>query len=536
MRDVRDWCISRQQWWGHQIPAWYDGNGNVYVGQNEEAVRADANLDTEVRLTQDPDVLETWFSSALWTFATLGWPDKTPELNLYHPTNVLVTGHDIIFFWVARMIMMTLHFTGEVPFKQVYVHGLIRDAKGEKMSKTKGNGIDPLDIIDGISLDDLVTKRTQNLTQPRMAEAITIATQKEYPNGIRNYGSDALRFTFCAYASPGRNINFDLSRVEGYHYFCNKLWNVSRFVLMNVDSITELRGSEQSLADRWIVSRMRQLIVDAHEAVGSYRFDLFANAVYEFIWHEYCDWYVELTKSVFFDANADQTEVSAASTTLVTVLEILLRVAHPIMPYITETLWREIAPLAGLTAKTLMLQPFPQKEDAGLDEEADTAIEWLKEVVTAVRNIRGERGIKPSQDVVLMLQGGTSHDRQLSKATEKLMRRLAKLRGEIVWLNDDDSVPACSVQLVHRLKVIVPFTDLGEAKTELQRLSVEIRKLQTTLEKIAAKLDNPNFVEKAPASVVAKEQIRLDELSNQVDTLLQQRVALEDIIDDNATK
>ena len=536
MRDVRDWCISRQQWWGHQIPAWYDENGDVYVGHNEEAVRADANLDTEVRLTQDPDVLETWFSSALWTFATLGWPDKTPELNRYHPTDVLVTGHDIIFFWVARMIMMTLHFTGEVPFKQVYVHGLIRDAKGEKMSKTKGNGIDPLDVIDGISLDDLIAKRTQNLTQPRMAEAITLATQKEYPNGIRNYGSDALRFTFCAYASPGRNINFDLSRVEGYHYFCNKLWNVSRFVLMNVDSITELRGSEQSLADRWIVSRTRQLIVDAHEAVGSYRFDLLANAVYEFIWHEYCDWYVELTKSVFFDANADQTEVRAASTTLVTVLEILLRVAHPIMPYITETLWREIAPLAGLTAKTLMLQPFPQKEDAGLDEEADTAIEWLKEVVTAVRNIRGERGIKPSQDVVLMLQGGTSHDRQLSKATEKLMRRLAKLQGEIEWLNDEDPVPASSVQLVHRLKVIVPFTDLDEAKTELQRLSVEIRKLQTTLEKIATKLANPNFVEKAPASVVAKEQTRLDELSDQVDTLLQQRVALEDIIDDNATR
>ena len=536
MRDVRDWCISRQQWWGHQIPAWYDGNGNVYVGQSEEAIRSDADLDADIPLTQDPDVLETWFSSALWTFATLGWPDKTPELDQYHPTSVLVTGHDIIFFWVARMIMMTLHFTGEIPFKQVYVHGLIRDAKGEKMSKTKGNGIDPLDVIDGISLDDLVAKRTQNLTQPRMAEAITLATQKEYPNGIRNYGSDALRFTFCAYASPGRNINFDLNRVEGYHNFCNKLWNASRFVMMNAQSVTELPISEQSLADRWIVSRMRQLIIDTHEAVDSYRFDLFANAVYEFIWHEYCDWYVELTKSVFFDAKADQTEVTAASTTLVNVLEMLLRVAHPIMPYITETLWREIAPLAGIDAKTIMLRPFPQKADADLDEEADTAIEWLKDVVTAVRNIRGERGVKPSQSVVLMLQGGTTRDKQLSITTEKLLQRQAKLSGDIVWLKDDDPVPAGSVQLVHRLKVIVPFTDLDEAKAEQQRLSLEIQKLQTTLGKIATKLDNPNFVEKAPANVVAKEKTRLNELSAQVDTLLEQRVALENIIDDNSTR
>ena len=536
MRDVRDWCISRQQWWGHQIPAWYDGNGNVYVGQSEEAIRSDADLDADIPLTQDPDVLETWFSSALWTFATLGWPDKTPELDQYHPTSVLVTGHDIIFFWVARMIMMTLHFTGEIPFKQVYVHGLIRDAKGEKMSKTKGNGIDPLDVIDGISLDDLIAKRTQNLTQPRMAEAITLATQKEYPNGIRNYGSDALRFTFCAYASPGRNINFDLNRVEGYHNFCNKLWNASRFVMMNAQSVTELPISEQSLADRWIVSRMRQLIIDTHEAVDSYRFDLFANAVYEFIWHEYCDWYVELTKSVFFDAKADQTEVTAASTTLVNVLEMLLRVAHPIMPYVTETLWREIAPLAGIDAKTIMLRPFPQKADADLDEEADTAIEWLKDVVTAVRNIRGERGVKPSQSVVLMLQGGTTQDKQLSITTEKLLQRQAKLSGDIVWLKDDDPVPAGSVQLVHRLKVIVPFTDLDEAKAEQQRLSLEIQKLQTTLGKIATKLDNPNFVEKAPANVVAKEKTRLDELSAQVDTLLEQRVALENIIDDNSTR
>tara|TARA_B100000953_G_scaffold111365_1_gene91667 strand:- start:5233 stop:6150 length:918 start_codon:yes stop_codon:yes gene_type:complete len=305
---------------------------------------------------------------------------------------------------------------------------------------------------------------------------------------------------------------------------------------MNVDSITELRGSEQSLADRWIVSRTRQLIVDAHEAVGSYRFDLLANAVYEFIWHEYCDWYVELTKSVFFDAKADQTEVTAASTTLVNVLEMLLRVAHPIMPYITETLWREIAPLAGIDAKTIMLRPFPQKADADLDEEADTAIEWLKDVVTAVRNIRGERGVKPSQSVVLMLQGGTTQDKQLSITTEKLLQRQAKLSGDIVWLKDDDPVPAGSVQLVHRLKVIVPFTDLDEAKAEQQRLSLEIQKLQTTLGKIATKLDNPNFVEKAPANVVAKEKTRLDELSAQVDTLLEQRVALENIIDDNSTR
>ncbi len=533
MRDVRDWCISRQQWWGHQIPAWYDENGNVYVGSSEESIRSDSDLDADIPLTQDPDVLETWFSSALWTFATLGWPDKTPELDQYHPTSVLVTGHDIIFFWVARMIMMTLHFTGEIPFKQVYVHGLIRDAKGEKMSKTKGNGIDPLDVIGGISLDDLVAKRTQNLTQPRMAEAITLATQKEYPNGIRNYGTDALRFTFCAYASPGRNINFDLNRVEGYHNFCNKLWNASRFVLMNVQSTTDVQLAERSLVDRWIVSRMHQLIIDTHDAVDSYRFDLFANAVYAFIWHEYCDWYVELTKSIFFDADADPTEINATSKTLVNVLEMLLRVAHPIMPYITETLWREIAPLAGIEADTIMLQPFPREGNAELDEEADTAIEWLKDVVTAVRNIRGERGVKPSQNVVLMLQGGTTRDKQLSVTTEKLLQRQAKLRGEIIWLKENDPLPAGSVQLVHRLKVIVPFTDPDEAKAEQKRLSLEIQKLQTTLSKIATKLENPNFVEKAPADIVAKERTRHDELSNQVETLLEQRGALEDILDNN---
>ena len=535
MENIEDWCISRQLWWGHRIPAWYDNQNRVYVGHSENDVRFKYNLDANVVLHQDEDVLDTWFSSALWPFSTLGWPEKTVEFETFYPTSVLVTGFDIIFFWVARMIMMTLHFRGEVPFKEVYVHGLIRDAKGEKMSKTKGNGIDPLDVIDGISLDDLIAKRTQNLTQPRMAEAITKATQKEYPNGIRNYGSDALRFTFCAYASPGRNINFDLSRVEGYHYFCNKLWNASRFVLMNVNSIGESRGDNQSLADRWIVSRMRQLIIDAHEAVSSYRFDLYANVVYEFIWHEFCDWYVELTKSVFFDPAAESREVEAASSTLITVLEMLLRVAHPIMPYITDTLWREIAPLAGITAKTLMLQPFPQMQDAGLDEEADIAINWLKEVITAVRNIRGERGVKPSQEVVLMLQGGTPRDKQLSKTTAKLLQRQAKLRDEIVWLDPDDPVPASSVQLVHHLKVIVPFTDPDESKAEQQRLASEINKKQKTLDKLDSKLGNPNFIEKAPADVVAKEQARLDELSSQIETLRQQQFALDKIIGDTTT-
>ena len=429
MRDVRDWCISRQQWWGHRIPAWHDAEGNIYVGRDEADARRKAGIGSDVPLTQDEDVLETWFSSALWTFGTLGWPEQTPELERFHPTDVLVTGFDIIFFWVARMIMMTLKFTGEIPFRKVYFHGMVRDAEGIKMSKTKGNGLDPLDLVDGIGLEELVAKRTENLTQPKMARDITAKTRRDFPDGIPSYGADALRFTYCAMASQGRDLAFDLKRIEGYRNFCNKLWNATKFVLLRAEGTAEgtERGAEgvaagapveRGLADRWIASKAVDLIERAHRAMATYRFDLYANAVYEFVWHEYCDWYVELTKPVLLGEGVAPARVNAARRTLLEVLEMLLRVAHPVIPFITETLWRRIAPQMGNDAATIMTQPFPLPEDFASDPEAEADIDWLKEMVLAVRNIRGEMNIKPGAQIPLLLQGGGDADRERLGNTE----------------------------------------------------------------------------------------------------------------------
>jgi len=537
MRDIQDWCISRQQWWGHRIPAWYDETGAVHVGRTETEARHRAGLDADAPLTRDDDVLDTWFSSALWTFGTLGWPERTPELATYHPTDVLVTGYDIIFFWVARMIMMTLKFTGEVPFRQVFIHGMVRDAEGAKMSKTRGNGLDPLDLIDGISTEGLVAKRTANMTQPRMAEEIAARTRREYPKGIQPYGTDALRFTFCAMASQGRDLAFDLKRIEGYRNFCNKLWNATRFVLGHVDADDDPTGTATpSLADRWIRSRTRGVAATAHGSLANYRFDLYANAVYEFAWHEYCDWYVEFTKPVLFDAAQSPAEARAARRTLLAVLDFVLRIAHPIVPFITETLWRRIAPFNGSSGETIMHQPFPTAEDHPDDPDAEAAIEWLKSVVVAVRNIRGELDVAPARAVGLLLQGGTERDRLWFAETVTLLERLAKV-DSTRWLDDDEEPPPVSVQVVGSgsedggarapLKVMVPMAGLIDEVAERARLTRAIDKLHKDLGRVDAKLANGNFVAKAPPAVVEKERGKAVDLRSQIEALAAQMNKLE---------
>ena len=532
MREIEDWCISRQQWWGHRIPAWYDEAGNIHVGRDAAEARSRAGLGDDAPLRQDGDVLDTWFSSALWTFGTLGWPERTPELATYHPTDVLVTGYDIIFFWVARMVMMTLKFTGEVPFRKVHIHGMVRDAEGVKMSKTRGNGLDPMDIIDGITTDGLVAKRTANMTQPRMALAIEARTRREYPNGIPAYGTDALRFAFCAMASQGRDLAFDLKRIEGYRNFCNKLWNATRFVLGHVDDPGELAGPARAgPADRWIRSRTRQLVDTAHRSIANYRFDLYANAVYEFAWHEYCDWYVELTKPVLFEAAGRPEEARAAKQTLLDVLDVLLRAAHPIVPFITETLWLRIAPLLGSKDDTIMHRSFPEADDQPMDAHAQSTIEWLKAVVTAVRNVRGELNVSPGRTIDLLLQGGGEEDRRRCGECESLLRRLARVEA-VRWLDDNVEPPRVSVQIVGggntdgstspALKVMVPMAGLIDVDAERARLAKAIDAGEKDLRRTEAKLANENFIAKAPPAVVAKERNKHERLRGELGALKDQ--------------
>ena len=516
MRNIEDWCISRQQWWGHRIPAWYDAEGNAYVGRTEAEARTKAGLDSAVALRRDDDVLDTWFSSALWTFGTLGWPARTPALEEFHPTDVLVTGYDIIFFWVARMIMMTLKFTGEVPFRTVHIHGMVRDADGVKMSKTKGNGLDPLDVVDGISLEGLIAKRTANMTQPQMAAEIEARTRREYPHGIQAYGTDALRFAFCAMASRGRDLAFDLKRIEGYRNFCNKLWNAAKFVLMHAGDPASGAPSASELghADRWIRSLTGKLVATTERGLAAYRFDLYANALYEFAWHEYCDWYVELTKPVLFDESASAVQLRATRHTLRTILDTLLRIAHPIIPFITETLAKQVAPGAG----TIMRQPFPTADDFAEDPEAEAAIDWLKNVVAGVRNIRGEMNVSPAQQIELLLQGGEPQDRERLDQTESLLRRLAKV-DSLRWLDDAETPPPVSVQVVGNLKVMVPMAGLIDVDAETRRVTKEIDKLTKELKRVDGKLGNDGFLSKAPAAVVAKERDKGKALRNQLEVL-----------------
>jgi valyl-tRNA synthetase len=524
MRDLQDWCISRQLWWGHRIPAWYDEDGNVYVGRDEDEVRREHNLGDRP-LNQDEDVLDTWFSSALWTFSTLGWPEQTDELKTFHPTDVLVTGFDIIFFWVARMIMMTLKFTGQVPFKQVYVHGLVRDAEGQKMSKSKGNVLDPLDLIDGIDLDTLVEKRTRGLMQPQKEKQIAKRTRKEFPDGINAYGTDALRFTFLSLASTGRDIKWDMGRIEGYRNFCNKIWNAARYVLMNTenqDCGLDADSGEVtlSLADRWIVSALQRAETEVTEALDQFRFDVASHAAYEFIWNEYCDWYLELSKPVLYGDEYSEAEKRGTRRTLVRVLEAILRLAHPFMPFITEEIWQKVAPLAGKTPAaegadaTIMRQPFPVSDGARLDPQAESDIEWIKAVITVIRNIRGEMRIPPGKALDVYLHNGKDIDRERLAANHNFMCRLAKLE-RITWLNAEDSAPASATGLVGDMEILVPMAGLIDKDAEIERLGKEIEKLRKEVARGESKLRNPNFVDKAPDEVVAKEREKLDDHRSQ---------------------
>ncbi|MBV6418578.1 MAG: Valine--tRNA ligase [Steroidobacteraceae bacterium] len=511
MRNIKDWCVSRQLWWGHRIPAWYDAAGRVYVGRDEADARRRHNLAPDLPLTRDPDVLDTWFSSALWPFSTLGWPARTPELAKFYPTSVLVTGFDIIFFWVARMVMFGLKFMdGRPPFRDVYIHGLIRDGEGQKMSKSKGNVIDPLDIVDGIDLESLVAKRTTGLMQPHLAPAIEKTTRRQFPQGIEPYGTDALRFTFAALATQSRDISFDLGRVAGYRNFCNKLWNAARFALLMVESTGDTGAADASdfpIADRWIRSRLGRTLEAVDAAFAEYRFDYAATALYEFTWYEFCDWYLELAKPVL-QGEAGAAAQRTARRTLLETLEILLRALHPLMPFITEEIWQRIAPLAGRAGATVMLAPWPARADLPVDEAAEAEAAWIQRVILVLRQVRGEMNIAPSRRIPVLASHGSAGD------TERLARHglyLTRLAGleRIDVLAAGAHPPAAATALAGDLQLHVPMAGLIDAGAEIERLGKLIAKNENELKKARGKLANENFVRNAPPDVVAQERERI---------------------------
>ncbi|MUK47649.1 valine--tRNA ligase [Aliivibrio fischeri] len=522
MCDIQDWCISRQLWWGHRIPAWYDNDGNVYVGRTEEEVRANNNLAPVIVLRQDDDVLDTWFSSALWTFGTQGWPEQTEDLKTFHPSDVLVTGFDIIFFWVARMIMMTMHFNkdengkAQVPFKTVYVTGLIRDENGDKMSKSKGNVLDPIDMIDGIDLESLVEKRCGNMMQPQLAKKIEKNTRKTFENGIEPYGTDALRFTLAAMASTGRDINWDMKRLEGYRNFCNKLWNASRYVLMNTEehdcgmslSAEERANMEFSLADKWIESQFELAAKEFNAHLDNYRLDMAANTLYEFIWNQFCDWYLELTKPVLWKGTEAQQQ--ATRYTLITVLEKTLRLAHPVLPYITESIWQSVKPLVdGVEGETIMTQALPQFNEDNFNADVVADLEWVKAFITSIRNLRAEYDIAPSKGLEVMIKVADEKDAARIEANKVVLSSLAKL-DEIKVLANGEETPACATSLVGKSELMIPMAGLIDKDAELARLAGEVKKTQGEIKRIEGKLGNEGFVAKAPEAVIAKEREKLE--------------------------
>ncbi|MEQ9876848.1 valine--tRNA ligase [Pectobacterium aroidearum] len=532
MRDIQDWCISRQLWWGHRIPAWYDANGNVYVGRTEAEVRSENNLADDVVLNQDEDVLDTWFSSGLWTFSTLGWPEQTPDLKAFHPSSVMVSGFDIIFFWIARMIMLTMHFIKDedgkpqVPFHTVYMTGLIRDEEGQKMSKSKGNVIDPLDMVDGISLEALLEKRTGNMMQPQLAEKIRKRTEKQFPNGIEPHGTDALRFTLAALASTGRDINWDMKRLEGYRNFCNKLWNASRFVLMNTEDQDCGFGAGEkvlSLADRWILAEFNRTVKAYREALDGYRFDIAAGILYEFTWNQFCDWYLELTKPVM--NGGSEAELRGTRHTLVTVLEALLRLAHPIIPFITETIWLRVKALKGISADTIMLQPFPEFDAAQEDTLALNDLEWIKQAIIAVRNIRAEMNIAPGKPLEVLLRDATAEAQRRVEENRSFIQTLARLES-ITLLPAGDKGPVSVTKLIDGAELLIPMAGLIDKAAELDRLAKEVAKLEAEIERIASKLSNEGFVARAPEAVVAKEREKMDGYAVAKTKLLEQQAVI----------
>jgi len=538
MRNIKDWCISRQLWWGHRIPAWYDPEGRWFVGRDEQEVRRAHGIDAAVALRQDDDVLDTWFSSALWPFSTQGWPADTAALRTYYPTAVLVTGFDIIFFWVARMIMMGLKFTGEVPFREVYMHGLIRDHDGQKMSKSKGNVIDPLDIVDGISLADLLTKRTTGLMQPQMKPAIEKATRKQFPEGIPAFGTDALRLSFAAMATQSRDLKFDMARVEGNRTFCNKLWNAARYALMNVEGQDlGADGAVLSLADRWIGSRLEAALLRVAKGFAEYRLDGVASALYDFTWHDYCDWYIELSKAVLFADEATEAEKRGTRRTLIHTLEVLLRALHPLAPFITEEIWQRVGPLTGARGSSIMLCDYPCGADpvgAGPDGVlantlAEPEMRWVMGFVEGVRQIRGEMDIAPSRKLDVLLQNCGPVDSDYATRNLRYLSRLAGINAPRI-LEAGETAPIAAVALLGHLEILVPMAGLIEPRAELERLAKRLRKTETDLNKLQAKLGNAEFARNAPAEVVSKDRARIGELQTELAQLQAQQARVEALL------
>ncbi len=527
MYNIQDWCISRQLWWGHRIPAWYDAEGNVYVGHDETAVRDRHGIGDDVELTQDTDVLDTWFSSALWPFSTLGWPEKSAALEEFYPGNVLVTGFDIIFFWVARMIMMGLKFMGDVPFHEVYIHGLIRDQDGQKMSKSKGNVLDPLDLIDGIDLEALVAKRTAGMMQDHLAPQIEKATRKHFPNGIDAYGCDALRMTFSSLATTGRDIRFDVGRIEGYKNFCNKLWNAARYVLMNTESLND-GEIELSAADRWIRARLDRATRDMHRHIATYRLDLAAQAIYEFTWHEFCDWYLELSKPVLQSDKASPEQQRGTRRTLIDTLEAILRLLHPLMPFITEELWAPVAERAGIEGDTIMLRPYPEPDDAAADDDAVADIEWVSQFILGIRQIRGEMDISPGKALPVVLQHAGEADRERASRHALLLQRVGRV-DSIDVLGDGERPPAAATALLGDLRLLVPMKGLIDIEAERARLDKQIEKTRAEFAKAQAKLGNENFVNNAPPAVVSQERERVVEFEKILSQLAEQLQKLDEL-------
>ena len=527
MRNIQDWCISRQLWWGHRIPSWHDKNGNFYVAENESAVREKYNLQT-TELVQDDDVLDTWFSSALWTFVTQGWPSETHNLQKYHPTSVLVTGFDIIFFWVARMIMMTKHImpngtsSDNIPFHKVYVHGLIRDENGQKMSKAKGNVLDPLDMIDGISLSDLIAKRTKNLMQPQFAEKISSRTRKQFPNGIQAHGTDALRFTLCSLTSTGRDINWDMKRLEGYRNFCNKLWNASRYVLMTCQKTKPSNDSSpKTLPEKWIESILQEMIIKLNDALDNFRFDLATQTIYDFIWNEYCDWFLELSKIDLQDSGRDDPTKQSINATLISTLESILRISHPFLPFITEEIWQNMPRSQSndqLSPTTLMLQNYPSPDQGLKCQKSENEIDWLKKIVISIRSIRSDMKIEPSKNITIFICPNTNETKQRFLNIHSYICKLAKV-AEINYAQNANDAPKSATTVVDELEIFIPLDGNIDVNSELTRLKKEISKLTKEISGLEKKLKNESFLKNAPAFVISKEKDKLSGMSSKIKKL-----------------
>mgnify|MGYP001426496017 FL=1 len=521
MRNIEDWCISRQLWWGHRIPAWYDDKGNIFVGHSEKEVREKNKLG-EINLKQDEDVLDTWFSSSLWPFSTLGWPEKTKRLEKFYPTNVLVTGFDIIFFWVARMIMMGLNFTGEPPFKEVYIHGLIRDADGQKMSKSKGNVLDPLDLIDGIGLEDLVSKRTTGLMQTHLTEKIEKSTRKHFPKGIAPYGTDSLRFAFASLATQGRDIRFEIGRIEGYRNFCNKIWNATRFVMMNIESQDiDVNDNKKifGLTERWIISRLSNTLAATHEGIKTYRFDLASQALYEFIWNEYCDWYLEFSKTTLNDEIISEEEKRGTLHTLIYILETLLRGLHPFMPFITEELWQRISPILNKNGKTIMLETYPSKDEFEKNKDIDEQIDWVKSFIMGIRRIRSERDISPGKKLTVLVKDGTKNESEWLNNNKAFIQTLGKLE-EIQ--TTENEISDAAMALAGEMTLLVPLADLINPEEEYSRINTIMGNLKKEKMQLTTKLENKDFVDRAPKDVVEGTKTRLADTLSDIETYQEQ--------------